>query len=78
MKPLDIASIFLLILGGIIFGLIGLFEFNPIEFIFRPNDPMHIHHHPGIISKMIYILIGASAVYQIVQRKAIIDRIKKQ
>ena len=78
MKKLDIISAILLLLGGIIWGLIGLFEFNLIEFIFRSNSDMHIHRHPGIISRILYMLIGASAVYQIVQRKAIIARLKQQ
>lgn len=77
MKPLDIISAVLLLFGGVLWGLIGFFEFNIIEFLFQPGDGLHIYHHPSFISRILYILIGASAVYQIVQRKAIIDRIKK-
>lgn len=76
MKPLDIISIVILLGGGLLWGLIGFFEFNPIEFLFRSHEDLPIHHHPDIISRIIYILVGASAGYQIVQRKAIIARIK--
>jgi len=76
MKFLDIISIVVLLGGGLVWGLIGFFEFNPIEFLFRSHEDLPIYRHPDIISRILYMLVGASAVYQIVQRKAIIARIK--
>jgi uncharacterized membrane protein YuzA (DUF378 family) len=51
---IDTVSVILLLLGGITFGLIGIFGFNLLE-IFGEA-----------ISRILYILIGISAVYRIV------------
>ena len=74
MKILDIVSLVLLIIGGLAWGLFGLFEFNFIEFFFKSNEEFHVHHHSSIIARIIYILIGASAVYQIILRKGMISK----
>lgn len=75
MKALDIISAVLLIVGGLVWGLVGLFDFNLVEFFFKPAG--EFRHHPSVMGRIIYILVGASAVYQIVQRKAIIARLKQ-
>ena len=58
MKFLDILdkiACILLIIGGINWGLIGLFDFNLVAAIFQL---------PGLIS-IIYILVGLSAIYKL-------------
>ena len=53
MKKFDIVALVLLILGGINWGLCGLFEFNLIYYIFKTEW----------IERVFYIILGASAVY---------------
>jgi len=55
MKYLDLIAVILLIIGGLNWGLIGLFEFNLVSFIFGTT----------IVAKIIYILVGLSGVYKI-------------
>ena len=46
----------LVIIGGINWGLIGLFEFNLVDAIFGAGSTL---------SRIIYVLVGISAVYLI-------------
>jgi len=55
MKYLDLIVGILLIIGGLNWGLVGLFDFNLVGFIFGAS----------IIAKIIYIVVGLSAVYKI-------------
>jgi uncharacterized membrane protein YuzA (DUF378 family) len=52
----DQLGITLLITGGINWGLIGLFHFDLIAFIFGPLT---------ILTRLAYVLIGLSAVYSL-------------
>jgi hypothetical protein len=56
MNALDWIAFVLLVVGGINWGLIGIFEFDLIEAIFGELL---------IMSEVIYALIGISALYQI-------------
>ena len=56
----------LLCLGGLNWGLIGLFEFNLIEYIVGQNW----------LDRVIYIFFGAAAIYQLFGWKAIQKRWK--
>jgi len=47
----------LVIIGALNWGLVGVFNFNLVSAIFDGGGPM------SIISRIIYILVGASAVY---------------
>lgn len=53
---LDWIVLILVIVGGLNWGLIGIFNFNLVAAIFGPLS---------IISRIIYILVGISAVYMI-------------
>ncbi len=64
MKIIDIIAAILLIIGGLSWGLVGLFGFNLVSFLFGGN----------ILENIIYILIGASAVWQAVCLKCIQER----
>jgi len=55
MKYLDLIVGILLIIGGLNWGLVGLFDFNLVGFIFGAS----------IIAKIIYIVVGLAAVYRI-------------
>ncbi|MBE5805871.1 MAG: DUF378 domain-containing protein [Clostridiales bacterium] len=56
MKALNFITLLLLIIGGINWGLIGLFEFNLVDFLFGAGT---------ILSRIIYILVGISALWNI-------------
>lgn len=66
MKKLDILTALLVILGGINWGLIGLFGFDLIEFVFEKTW----------IDRLLYILIGFSAIYKVVNWETIKARWK--
>lgn len=50
---LDIIAMVLVLVGGLNWGLIGAFNFNLVSTIFGI----------GIISQIVYILVGVSAIY---------------
>jgi uncharacterized membrane protein YuzA (DUF378 family) len=58
---LDKLSIFLVLLGGVCWGLIGAFGFDLIGSIFNTDQDMM-----SSLTRIIYVLIGLSAVYRIV------------
>ena len=47
------STLVLSIIGGINWGLIGLFDFNLVEAIFQPNS---------LLTRLIYILVGISSL----------------
>jgi uncharacterized membrane protein YuzA (DUF378 family) len=59
MKALHIVTIILLVVGGINWGLFGAFNFNLVEKILTA----------GTLAKLVYILVGLSAVYEIATHK---------
>lgn len=62
MKIIDTIALVLVIIGAIVWGLIGLFNFNLVETIFG---------HMSIISRIIYTLVGISGLWAI---KLLFDR----
>jgi hypothetical protein len=54
LRGLDLAALILVIIGGINWGLVGLFGFNLVAAIFGELS---------IISRIVYVLVAASAVY---------------
>lgn len=61
-KGIDIIAAVLLVIGGLNWGLVGLFGFNLVEAIFGTMSPM---------SRIIYALVGIAALYEIVMWQAI-------
>ena len=57
MKKLDLFAAVLLIVGGLNWGLVGLLGFDLVAAIFGEMSP---------VSRLIYILVGLSALWQIV------------
>lgn len=53
----DWVALVLLIIGGLNWGLVGLFNFNLVESIFGAAS---------LVTRIIYILVGLSALYLIV------------
>lgn len=62
MKIIDTIALILVIIGAIVWGLIGLFNFNLVETIFG---------NMTIISRIIYTLVGISGLWAI---KLLFDR----
>jgi hypothetical protein len=62
MKIVDIVSAVILAIGGLNWGLIGFFEFNLVESIFGPMSAL---------SRIVYCLVGLSALYEIFMFRAI-------
>ncbi len=56
MKVLDVVCAVLLAIGGINWGLVGFFDFNLISTIFAEIPA---------VSRVIYALVGLSALYEI-------------
>lgn len=53
MRTLKTLALILLIIGGLNWGLVGLFDFNLVEAIFGI----------GLLTDLVYILVGLSAIY---------------
>ena len=54
---LDIIALILTIIGGINWGLIGIFQFDLVAWIFGGQD--------AILSRIIYTLVGIAALWYI-------------
>ena len=66
MKTLDVVIAALLVIGGLNWGLIGLFQFDLVAAIFGGQS--------AALSRLIYTLVGFSAVYQALSWKSIQKR----
>jgi uncharacterized membrane protein YuzA (DUF378 family) len=62
MKQLDVIVAILLVVGGLNWGLVGIFNFDLVAAIFGDMS---------IISRIVYAVVGLSALYQGLQWKAI-------
>ena len=56
MKPLNLATLIILIAGGINLGLVGLFQLDVIALVFGAG---------AMLTRLVYILIGAAALWQL-------------
>jgi hypothetical protein len=56
LRSLDILSLILLVVGGLNWGLVGLFRFDLVTTIFGGFN---------ILSRIVYILVAAAAVFAI-------------
>ncbi|MBU1701990.1 MAG: DUF378 domain-containing protein [Candidatus Eisenbacteria bacterium] len=65
MKAIDIIVATLLVVGGLNWGLVGFFNFDLVESIFGSMSGM---------SRVVYILVGFAAVYQVAFLKSLQDR----
>lgn len=65
MKVLDVIAVILIIVGGLNWGLVGIFSFDLIATIFGIMS---------VVSRIVYILFAIGAIYQIVFWNAIKKR----
>jgi uncharacterized membrane protein YuzA (DUF378 family) len=56
-RAINLLTLLLVIVGGLNWGLIGLFDFDLVAAIFGEMSPL---------SRIVYVLVGASALWQIV------------
>jgi uncharacterized protein len=56
MKILNILTLFLIIVGGVNWGLVGLFGFDLVAALFGAGS---------VVARLVYILVGLSAVWQL-------------
>lgn len=61
MKNLDLIATILLVVGGLNWGLVGSMNFDLVSAIFGSS----------VFGSIVYLLVGISAVYQIVEFKSI-------
>lgn len=66
MKSLDVVVAVLLVVGGLNWGLVGLFKFDLVAAIFGGPE--------AALSRIVYVLVGICAVYQALSWKAIQGR----
>ncbi len=57
MKALNAITLVLLIVGGLNWGLVGLFDFNLVAALFGAGS---------VLSRAVYVLVAASAVWQLI------------
>jgi hypothetical protein len=62
MKTLDVIVAALLVIGGLNWGLVGIFGFDLVASVFG---------NMSFLSRIVYAVVGLSALYQAVQWKAI-------
>jgi len=58
MKSIQLLSLVLIVVGGLNWGLVGAADFNLVSFLFGPSS---------WISRIVYLLVGLSALYQAVE-----------
>ena len=63
MKFINILTLVLVIVGGLNWGLVGLFDFDLVAATFGAGS---------MLSRLVYILVGLSAAWQIVPLFAVI------
>ena len=57
MKTLNLVTLILVIIGGVNWGLVGFADFNLVAALFGEDSGL---------SRVVYVLVGASALYQFV------------
>lgn len=62
MRNLDVLAAVLLVVGGLNWGLVGLVNFNLVDFLFSSMP---------VVENAVYTLVGLAAVYQVIGLKGI-------
>lgn len=69
MKVVDVLAMVLVIIGGLNWGLVGLFDFDLVSTIFGVGT---------LLTRLVYCLVGLSALYKICMCQKIHDRCCKK
>ena len=59
MKKLDVIAAVLLVVGGLNWGLVGLFKFDLVKAIFGGTTV----YDPGAVTRVVYVILAVSALY---------------
>lgn len=62
MKSMDVVVAVLLVVGGLNWGLVGLLQFDLVATLLGDAS---------MLSRLVYVVVGVSALYQVMQWKAI-------
>jgi hypothetical protein len=65
MRFFKVVMLFLVIVGALNWGVIGIFEYNPVHHLFGS-----LHH---IVERIIYILVGFAGLYILVAFKKLLN-----
>jgi uncharacterized membrane protein YuzA (DUF378 family) len=57
MRAINLITLFLVIVGGLNWGLVGLFDFDLVAALFGEKSSL---------SRIVYVLVGISAVWQLI------------
>lgn len=57
MKALDVTALVLIIIGGLNWGLVGLFDYNLVAALFGDDS---------VVTRVVYSLVGLAALWAIV------------
>lgn len=57
MKALDAIALILVVIGGVNWGLIGLFDYNLVSALFGADS---------IVTRVIYVVVGIAAIYALI------------
>jgi uncharacterized membrane protein YuzA (DUF378 family) len=63
MKKIDVLATVLLVVGGLNWGLVGLFQFDLVAALFGGSS--------SALARVVYTLVGLAAVYQAASVRAI-------
>ena len=61
MRTLDVIAAILVVIGALNWGMVGLFHLDMVNFVFGAT----------LIARIVYVLVAAAGVFQIVEFKAI-------
>lgn len=67
MKTLDVIAAILLVIGGLNWGLVGIADFNLVTYVLGSMIAL---------ARIVFVIVGLAALYQIFQWKAIQKRWK--
>ncbi len=65
MKGIDVTTLFLVVLGALNWGLLGIFSFDLIATVFGSMS---------VLTRIVYTLIGVAGVYQLSQFKILREK----
>lgn len=57
MKVLDTVALVIVVIGGVNWGLVGLFDYNLVDSLFGVGSTL---------SRVVYVLVGVAALYTLV------------
>lgn len=68
MKALNAITLILLVVGGLNWGLVGLFDFDLVAALFGAGS---------FLSRLVYILVAVSAIWQLIQLVTASSRVER-